>query len=216
MTEQTLNKAIGILGGTFDPIHYGHLRPALDLVQQLDLAEVRLMPNHIPPHRTQPGCSAKHRAAMTALAIQDCPELTLDDRELKRNSASYSIDTLQELYNETPHTPICFLIGLDSLNTLHTWHRWQELLNYCHLVVSYRPNYRLRLAPEVQELFDRISTENPHDLHTSRAGRILLWPTTQLDISATRIRHLLQSQQSPKYLLPDAVLTYIEKNKLYI
>ena len=215
MTDFIPSRAIGILGGTFDPIHYGHLRPCLDLLQQLNLAEVRLMPNHIPPHRATPGSSSAHRLAMAKLAVIDCDELSVDTRELTRTTPSYTIDTLIELAAENPHTPVCFLIGLDSLNNLHTWHRWQELLSYCHLVVSYRPNYALTLAPEVQKIFEQVQTTNVEDLQQQKQGRILLWPSTQLEISATRIRQLIKHQQSPQYLLPDNVLSYIHKNKLY-
>lgn len=215
MTDFIPSRAIGILGGTFDPIHYGHLRPCLDLLQQLNLAEVRLMPNHIPPHRATPGSSSAHRLAMAKLAVIDCDELSVDTRELTRTTPSYTIDTLIELAAENPHTPVCFLIGLDSLNNLHTWHRWQELLSYCHLVVSYRPNYALTLAPEVQKIFEQVQTTNVEDLQQQKQGRILLWPSTQLEISATRIRQLIKHQQSPQYLLPDNVLSYIHKNRLY-
>jgi len=215
MTDFTLTRAIGILGGTFDPIHYGHLRPCLDLLQQLNLAEVRLMPNHIPPHRAAPGSSPEHRLAMTSLAVANCDELKVDTRELNRTTPSYTIDTLIELAAENPNTPICFLIGLDSLNSLHTWYRWQELLDYCHLVVSYRPNYKLTLAPEVQKIFEQVQTTDVKALQQQKQGRILLWPSTQLEISATRIRQLIENQQSPQYLLPDNVLSYIQKNNLY-
>ena len=218
MTEFLYPRALGILGGTFDPIHYGHLRPCLDLLQQLDLAEVRLMPNHIPPHRTIPSSSAAHRLAMTELAIADCPELRLDTRELSRSRSrpSYTVETLIELAAEHPETPLCFFIGLDSLNSLHRWHRWQELLDYCHLVVSYRPGYPLALAPEVAAVFAKAKTEDAQALRQHHHGHILLWPSTQLEISATRIRNLLQTKQNPKYLLPDAVLRYIKQHKLYI
>jgi nicotinate-nucleotide adenylyltransferase len=215
MTDFIPSRAIGILGGTFDPIHYGHLRPCLDLLQQLNLAEVRLMPNHIPPHRATPGSSSAHRLAMAKLAVIDCDELSIDTRELTRTTPSYTIDTLIELAAENPHTPVCFLIGLDSLNSLHTWHRWQELLSYCHLVVSYRPNYALTLAPEVKRIFEQVQTTDVRDLQVQKQGRILLWPSTQLEISATRIRQLIEQQQNPQYLLPDNVLSYIHKNSLY-
>ncbi|NQZ49792.1 MAG: nicotinate-nucleotide adenylyltransferase [Moritella sp.] len=215
MTDFTPTRAIGILGGTFDPIHYGHLRPCLDLLQQLNLAEVRLMPNHIPPHRAAPGSNSAHRLAMATLAVEHCDELSVDPRELNRTTPSYTIDTLIELAAENPTTPVCFLIGLDSLNNLHTWYRWQELLDYCHLVVSYRPNYKLTLAPEVQKLFEQVQTMDVKVLQQQKQGRILLWPSTQLEISATRIRQLIKHQQSPQYLLPDNVLSYIHKNNLY-
>ncbi|GIC77818.1 nicotinate-nucleotide adenylyltransferase [Moritella sp. F3] len=215
MTDFIPSRAIGILGGTFDPIHNGHLRPCLDLLQQLNLAEVRLMPNHIPPHREAPGSSSAHRLAMAQLAVAQCDELSVDTRELNRTTPSYTIDTLIELAAENPRTPVCFLIGLDSLNSLHTWHRWQELLSYCHLVVSYRPNYKLTLAPEVQRIFEQVQTTNVEDLQQQKQGRILLWPSTQLEISATRIRQLIAQQQNPQYLLPDNVLSYIHKHNLY-
>lgn len=215
MTHFIPTRAIGILGGTFDPIHYGHLRPCLDLLQQLSLAEVRLMPNHIPPHRAAPGSSATHRLAMATLAAEGCNGLSVDTRELTRTTPSYTIDTLIELAAENPTTPVCFLIGLDSLNSLHTWYRWEELLDYCHLVVSYRPNYELALAPEVQKIFEQVKTTDVKALQQQKQGRILLWPSTQLEISATRIRQLIENQQSPQYLLPDNVLSYIQKNNLY-
>lgn len=217
MSQAThLNRAIGILGGTFDPIHNGHLRPCLDLLQQLDLAEVKLLPNHIPPHKAAPGSSSAHRLTMAELAVQDCAEISIDARELRRDKASYTIDTLIELAQDYPETPICFLIGMDSLNNLHLWHRWQELLNYCHLVVSYRPGYAVTLAPEVQAVFEQVKTTDSQAIHAQRHGRILLWPSTQLDISATRIRYLIKNQQNPMFLLPDNVLTYIRQHNLYI
>ncbi|MDX2320598.1 MAG: nicotinate-nucleotide adenylyltransferase [Moritella sp.] len=215
MTDFPLTRAIGILGGTFDPIHYGHLRPCLDLLQQLNLAEVRLMPNHIPPHRAAPGSNAQHRLTMAALAVENCDELSVDTRELNRSTPSYTIDTLIELAAENPTTSVYFLIGLDSLNSLHTWYRWQELLDYCHLVVSYRPNYELQLSPDVKKLFEQVQTTDVEVLQQQKQGRILLWPTTQLEISATRIRQLIKNQQNPQYLLPDNVLSYIQKNNLY-
>ncbi|QUM75318.1 nicotinate-nucleotide adenylyltransferase [Moritella sp. 24] len=215
MTDFIPTRAIGILGGTFDPIHYGHLRPCLDLLQQLNLAEVRLMPNHIPPHRAAPGSNSEHRLAMASLAVAHCDDLSIDTRELTRTTPSYTIDTLIELAAENPNTPVCFLIGLDSLNSLHTWYRWEELLNYCHLVVSYRPNYELTLAPEVQKILEQVQTTDVEALQQQKQGRILLWPSTQLEISATRIRQLIENQQSPQYLLPDNVLSYIQKNNLY-
>jgi len=219
MPEQKImasKDAIGILGGTFDPIHNGHLRPCLDLLQQLELAEIKLLPNHIPPHKAVPGSSSAHRLAMVELAVQDCPEITIDERELRRDKASYTIDTLIELAQDYPDTPICFLIGMDSLNSLHTWYRWQELLDYCHLVVSYRPGYQFELATEVQAIFERVKTTDHNTIHSQRHGHILLWPSTQLDISATRIRFLIKNQQNPMFLLPEKVLTYIKHHNLYI
>ena len=136
-----MKTAIGILGGTFDPIHYGHLTPAREAMQALGLEHIRLMPNHIPPHRPQPVASSEQRLAMVTLAASEFGGFQVDDRELRRQSPSFTFDTLRQLRHELPDTPICFLIGMDSLLSLPTWHRWQELTDYAHLVVSVRPGW---------------------------------------------------------------------------
>lgn len=216
MSKNKLQPAIGILGGTFDPIHNGHLRPCLDLIQQLNLAQIALMPNHIPPHKAAPGSSSAHRVNMVEASVKDCVELTVDERELNRETASYTIDTLIELAKEYPRTPLCFLIGMDSLNNFDKWHRWEEILNYCHLIVSYRPGHEIQLSNAVEQRYQQAKITNPDRLHSEKNGHILLWPSTQLDISSTRIRKMIKNQQNPKYLLPDAVITYIKQHNLYI
>ena len=208
-------QAIAFLGGTFDPIHLGHLRPALEISDALSLKQLFLMPNHIPPHKSKSHCNAKQRAEMVKLAIADQTTMALDTRELKRNKASYTIDTLKELKAIYPKTPICFIMGMDSLIHFDTWFQWQEILNYCHLIISQRPQWQPHFNKTVQTLIDRCKTENKQDLHDLPHGKIYFQETSQLDISSTNIRQLLKNKASIDYLVPDAVNNYIKKNHLY-
>ncbi|GAA5524766.1 putative nicotinate-nucleotide adenylyltransferase [Microbulbifer aestuariivivens] len=213
MTEPL--RAIALFGGTFDPVHFGHLRMALELREALHFDEMRLLPSHQPRHRQSPGVSSAHRRQMLALAIGDCAELTLDDRELRRGGDTYTVDTLEELRAELGESlSISFCMGLDSLLTLPRWHRWQRLLDLAHLVVVARPGWQLPSQGEVAELISSRSAP-PSDLRRLPAGRILLREQTPLPISATAVRQLIARGQSPRFLLPDAVLEYIEDNGLY-
>ena len=138
----TINKPLGILGGTFDPVHFGHLRMALDIYQHCDLQEVRLIPCKQPVYTSQKNdtqANSQARLAMLRLAIADTPGLTVDERELQRETPSYTIDTLLSLRAALPQTPLCFIMGSDTLATLDTWHRWQEILDIAHLIVISRP-----------------------------------------------------------------------------
>ena len=210
-----LKPPIGILGGTFDPIHIGHLRPAIEAQAALNLAEIRLIPNHIPPHRASPFCSSEQRLAMVALAAAENPGFMVDEREIRRNKASYTIDTLIELRQALPDTPLCFLMGMDSLLSLPSWHRWRELLDYAHLVVSLRPGWQPDYPAEVAELLVRQQTQDPQDLHRHRHGHIWLSDNLPIELSATRLRALLAAGQDPRYLLPASVAGYIAQHRLY-
>ena len=181
-----LTPPIGILGGTFDPIHIGHLRPAIEARGALGLAEVRLLPNHIPPHRANPLCSSEQRLAMVRLAAADNPGFVVDERELRRDTPSWTIDTLVELRSELPDTPLCFLMGMDSLLGLPGWHRWQELLDYAHLVVSCRPGWQPDYPVQVAELLARHQTRDIRDLHRQRHGHVWLCDNLPVELSATR------------------------------
>lgn len=208
-------RAIALFGGTFDPVHFGHLRMALELKEALGFDEMRLLPSHQPRHRQSPGVSPERRREMLALAIRDCPELTLDDRELCRGGDTYTVDTLEALRAELGESvSLSFCMGLDSLLTLPTWHRWQRLLELAHLVVATRPGWHLPEEGEVAELL-RSHEGEPRSLRESPAGSIVVREQTLLPISATRIRQLIERGQSPRFLLPDAVLQYIEDKQLY-
>ncbi|WP_116473728.1 nicotinate-nucleotide adenylyltransferase [Zobellella maritima] len=210
-----MTKPIGLLGGTFDPIHIGHLRPAIAILEQLGLDHIRLLPNYIPPHRATPDSAPRHRLAMVTLAAACTPGLVVDDRELRRNRPSYTIDTLIELRRERPATPLCFLMGMDSLLSLNRWHRWQELLDYAHLVVSHRPGWQPVFNPEVEQLYRQQGTRDIQRLHSQPAGTIYLFDNPQLDISSSQIRRCIKEGNNPQYLLPDPVTAYIRDKGLY-
>jgi len=196
MSKEKSHHAIGFLGGTFDPIHFGHLRPALEISEALSLQPLFLLPNRIAPHKSKSHCTATQRAEMVKLAIADQANIEIDTRELNREKPSYTVDTLIELKKLYPHTPICFIMGMDSLINFNSWFKWQEILNYCHLVISSQ-------------------TTNKQDLHDLPCGKIYFQETSQLDISSTDIRHLLKNNHSIDYLVPQAVSHYIKKHQLY-
>lgn len=212
-------RAIGVLGGTFDPIHFGHLRLAQELADAVSLDEVLFIPAAIPPHRQQPATSAQQRAGMVALAIQDNPSFRLDMRELLREGASYTIDTLQSLRLELgEETSISLLLGSDAFLGLPGWHHWQELLDLAHIVVAYRPNAPIvkeQLHPQLRQCCEARLTDDAGLLGKTRAGHIYMQHITALDISATHIRNCFQQSTSPRYLLPDSVIGYIETERLY-
>lgn len=212
---------VGILGGTFDPVHHGHLRLAEEVGGLLDLQQVHFIPTGTPPHRAQPAASNAQRAAMVRLAIAGNPRFVMDERELTRAGQSYSFDTVTDLRTTLPaQTPVVLMMGADAFLSLPGWHRWRELLEICHIVVAQRPGYSVTswesaLAPELWEAFASRSVVNLSPLRRSPGGRIAIHTMTALDISASLLRSQLRSGVSPRYLLPDAVLDYIHHNGLY-
>lgn len=211
---------IGILGGTFDPVHFGHLRMAQELCDELQLAEVRFVPAASPPHRPHPRTDALHRVEMVKLAIVGNPVFRLDARELQRDGASYTYDTLVELRSELgADAPLCLLIGGDAFLGLPTWHRWTELPGLAHIVVAHRPGAvpsEQAMPPALREQWQARRGDHPAELHDSPAGRIWLHAMTALDISASAIRSSIEQGQSPRYLLPDSVCDYINTHHLYL
>lgn len=211
MTQQ----AIGFLGGSFDPIHNGHILPAIEVAKKLQLAALFLMPNHIAPHKTGSHCSTRQRCEMVKLAAFEYPQLKVDERELNRNSASYTIDTLKEIRAQHANTPICFMMGLDSLINFTSWYQWQDILNYCHLVVCFRPGWQGEFNQTVQALLKAHQTECADDLQQQISGKIYFQATTQYDISSTQIRLNIKQNKSIENLLPKTVCDYIELHQLY-
>lgn len=208
---------IGVMGGTFDPIHFGHLRMAQELAEALHLTQVRFIPSATPPHRDQPMTPARQRAEMVALAIDDNPLFKLDTRELEREGYSYTIDTLQSLDEELQgKARICLLMGMDAFAGITSWHRWQELLQFAHIIVATRPGAVLPADNLVLDKFlQAYKVSSLPKLHTETPNGIYMQCITALDISATHIRHQLQIGQSPRYQLPERVLGYIQQYRLY-
>jgi nicotinate-nucleotide adenylyltransferase len=209
-------RPIGVLGGTFDPIHDGHLRPALELLETLDLAEVRFVPCRIPAHRGLPQVTAEQRLALVRLATVGQPGFVTDNRELQREGPSYMVDTLTSLRDDLgADRPVCLILGTDAFRELHTWRRWEELSDLAHLVVTQRPGVGQPLPPILEGFVTPRVIHDARELRQRPAGGILFQPVTQLAISATQIRALLARGQSPRYLLPEAVLAYIHDRALY-
>lgn len=206
-----------LFGGTFDPIHTGHLTVVNALADEVKLKKVVLMPNNVPPHRPQPEANPAQRAEMVRRAIADNPLFQLDLREMQRDTPSYTVDTLAELRaSSDPHQPLAFIIGQDSLLSLHKWHRWQDLLSLCHLLVCQRPGYDTRMeTPEQQQWLDTHRAKNVDELHQAPAGKVWLADTPLVPVSATDIRDRLHRGEACDNLLPAAVLTYINEEGLY-
>lgn len=206
-----------LFGGTFDPVHFGHLKPVEILANLIGLQRVIIMPNNVPPHRPQPEASAEQRKHMLELAIADKPLFQLDERELRRDTPSYTSQTLQEWRAERgPTQPLGFIIGQDSLLNFPSWHQYQTILQNSHLIVCRRPGYPLTMKEEQhQEWLDTHLTNDAEDLHTLPAGKIYLAETPWFDISATLIRERLQQDLSCDDLLPASVLNYIRQQGLY-
>ncbi len=213
----TKDAMLGIYGGTFDPVHYGHLRTALEVKDALGLAELRFLPCRIPPHRGSPGASPSQRMRMLELALESAgPGFSLDPRELKREGPSYMVDTLASLRDEFADRPICLIVGLDAFCGLPSWHRWLELPRLAHIVVMKRPDSpEPEWIPGLAEIVRERRVERGESLQSQPAGGIVFLSVTQLAISATGIRGLIAEGKSPRYLLPDPVLEMIFKEGVY-
>lgn len=206
---------IGLLGGTFDPVHFGHLRTALELYQDLKLEQMRLIPCRRPPHRGRPQATAAQRLAMLKSAVGGQPGLVVDERELGRDGPSYSVVTLRSLREEFPAAALCMVVGKDAFAELDKWWHWRELLELAHIVVVDRPTARLAVSGEIAALLAERAADSPEALAACPAGRILTRHVTPLEISATRIRRMVAEGASPRYLLPEGVMKVIEEQSLY-
>ena len=206
-----------LYGGTFDPVQYGHLKPVEILANLIGLQRVTIMPNNVPPHRPQPEATSEQRKEMLALAIADKPLFRLDERELRRDTPSWTSQTLQEWRTEQgPDQPLAFIIGQDSLLNFPTWHKYETILENSHLLVCRRPGYPLTMREaQYQQWLEDHLTANVEDLHTQPAGKIYLAETPWFDISATLIRERLQQGLACDDLLPAPVLAYIHTHGLY-
>ncbi len=204
---------IGIYGGTFNPVHYGHLRTAIEIYERLALDELRLLPCALPAHREVPEVNAEMRLEMLQVAIKNQPQLCIDDRELKRTGVSYMVDTLASIRAEIGEYAVLLLvIGSDAFNGLSTWYQWQKLFDYAHIVVMTRPMMTPRL---LNDFYRQRQVGDIHSLKSAASGKIYFQQVTQLDISATSIRRVFSEHKNPSFLLPESVIEYIQAHQLY-
>ncbi len=206
---------IGLFGGTFDPIHYGHLRTAFELWQELRLSEVRFTPTGSPPHREQPYASPELRLAMVKAAVASQRAFVVDDREIRRAGVSYSVDTLTEVRKEFPDRSLCLLVGMDAFLGLPNWHRWRELLDLAHIVVAHRPGWKAPTMGPLGEVMVDHGTGTIRELHEHPNGRVYVHAVTQLEISSTELRQLIIAGRDPQYLVPEEVRRIIRETRCY-
>lgn len=212
---QPNQQPIGILGGTFDPIHLGHLRLAIELHDTLNLAKVHIVPCYQPVHRKEPVASPIERFAMVQAAVENEPALVADDTEIKRQGPSYMIDTLLTLKQANPHAPLCLLLGIDAFLGFTSWHRYQDILENAHLIVAHRPQYHLPTTGNIADLLQARLESDSQAIHSRSSGVIIFRPITPLEISASDIRKQIAMGRNPRYLLPDAVYEHIKQQRIY-
>lgn len=216
-----IKSSIGVLGGTFDPIHFAHLRLAEEVAEAFMLNTVRLIPSANPPHRITPSAPAEDRLKMVELALDRAnKKLVPDGRELNRGGKSYMVDTLKQLRTEHPNASISLILGTDAFIELMTWHEWQQLFSLANIIVASRPNLPLsELETNLEKkLASEYEARKRHDrdlLHSSKNGLIFTYEFTSLEVSGTSLRRRIQHKQSLKYLLPDNVINYIQNHNLY-
>ncbi|HEY5776929.1 MAG TPA: nicotinate-nucleotide adenylyltransferase [Xanthomonadales bacterium] len=207
---------LAFFGGTFDPVHYGHLRCADEARQKLGLKNLYLLPAGTPPHRDAPQASVKQRLDMLELARKEFPHLLIDDRETRRSGPSYMVDTLRELRSEFPDQPLLLLVGQDVANHLHRWFQWQRLFDLAHIVVLTRPASHTAYEGDLAKQVRLRSVSDFHELFKSRAGAVVHLEVEPIEVSATAIKSIIGSNKRPASMLPAAVLEYIIENRLYL
>lgn len=222
-----LDPPLGIFGGTFDPIHNGHIYPVLEAAEKTNIKKVALMPCYIPSHKNPATASSEDRLRMVELVCAEHPLFYPDPRDINRGKPTFSVDSLTEIRQANPTTPLCFFIGTDSLQNLFTWHDWPRLFSLCHFVVCERKGESVtalkahgdsslkRQEPQLQALLNKRQTFDPLALHNSLAGHIYVANTQAVSVSSTKIRQQLANNQSVAAVLPAKILDYIQQHKLY-
>jgi len=208
-------KLLGIFGGTFDPIHYGHLRTAFEMLEVLKFDEVSFVPSGDPPHRGQTFADAEQRLEMVRVATQGQPGFSVDDCELRRKGPSYTIDTLATIHEEQPDVALGLIVGMDAFLGLTSWHRWNEILDFAHLVVAHRPGWYIPDVGELGGLIGAHGTSEVERLHENSHGSVFVHAVTQLEIASTEIRELIAAGRDPRFLMPDAVRDVILESGCY-
>ena len=215
MISDDNQNAIAILGGTFDPIHHGHLRLATDLAEQLNLSSLKLMPDYQPMHRDVPSATPDQRLEMLKLAICDNSELDIDDRELKRKGPSYTLLSLKEIRAEIgPNAPLYFVLGEDAFGHFDQWHQWQKIIEYAHILVAIRPGVYPDFSRDLTNFVNNVKYQGQGYPQTAY-GSVVFINNVKLEISSSAIRQKITEGQSIQYLLPKKVADYIQLNKIY-
>jgi nicotinate-nucleotide adenylyltransferase len=214
-----LSEPLGLFGGTFDPVHFGHLRLAEEAVSHLGLTGVRWIPAGQPPHRGQPEVTAKQRLEMVLRSTAKNARFFVDASEVEAAAPSYTVNTLERLRGELgAEQSLVLLVGADAFAGLSTWHRWQDIFALAHIAVSHRPGFPIEISSLPAPLSSQFCSRQQSDVYRLKdtpAGTIVSFAMTQLAISATQIRQLLANERSARYLLPDSVLDYIQRHQLY-
>ena len=209
---------IGIFGGTFDPVHYGHIKPALCVKQALHLTQIRFIPNRFPPHRESPWLNVEQRLSLLKIALKGYPDVVVDERELNRDGPSFMVDTLKSLHRDFPDEDWCLIIGLDAFIGITTWFQWRSLFDLCHLVVTTRPGFNKsaivdQMSAEDYRFLSARMVEHANALRPRETGKILLKSVPQLDISATQIRAKLLKNEDVSEWMPEAVFRKLSENQ---
>lgn len=207
---------LAIMGGTFDPVHNGHLRTAVEILDRFHYSALKLIPCFQPVHKGRPSVLPQQRFEMAELAISSDDRLCVDSREMDREGPSYSIDTLRDLRSEVgPDESLIMVLGMDSFLSLPTWYKWQEIMDYAHLLVVSRPGWEPDLISELSGFCENYRAASPHELQCAPSGRVWFETLTPLGISSSMIRELARKKESIAYLLPEPVQKYIEQHQLY-
>jgi nicotinate-nucleotide adenylyltransferase len=214
-----LSEPLGLFGGTFDPVHFGHLRLAEEAISYLALGGVRWIPAGQPPHRGTPQVTAQQRLEMVLRATGNNARFSVDACEVEAATPSYTVNTLERLRHELgPAQSLVLLVGADAFAGLASWHRWRDIFSLAHIAVSHRPGFPVEASGLPHELATEFNDRRLPEvggLKRAPAGGIATFAMTQLAISATQIRELLANGLSARYLLPDTVLDYIDLHQLY-
>ena len=215
LNSDPVNSAVAVLGGTFDPVHHGHLQLAIDVAERLNLTQVRLMPSFQPVHRSNTTATSEQRLKMLQLAVADSSKLVVDDREFRRQGASYTLLSLEEIRAEIGNeTPLFFIMGEDAFSQFDSWHQWQKLVDYAHILVAIRPGKHPKISATLARFAD-LHGYTGESVPTSAAGNIIWMDNVVLEISSSDIRQRIAEQRNLSYLLPLKVIDYIEQQQIY-
>jgi len=206
---------IGIFGGTFDPVHNGHLRTLEHVHKALSLDCIFLVPLGQAVHREQPFASAEYRYKMLLLAVAHNNDFVVDDREIRKNSPSYTVDTLESFRKKMPRVPIAFIVGSDAFNHFHEWHKPQRILELANLVVMQRPGHPIDNKETTCELLETCACNSKYDFIQSRAGKILAVDVPQVDISSSQIRKRVHNGEDISAFVPESVARMVRLHRLY-